>query len=103
MDGGGVLLTVDGRSLPSAATIAAKTPASATTSGVGQFSGAAWAGTSAYCDASQGSGAVEHAFAHRTARIAGSASLQSEAKISEIGASTAPSLWPGFRFHNPGC
>jgi hypothetical protein len=31
------------------------------------------------------SGAVEHAFENRTARTAGSASLQSEAKISMIG------------------
>ena len=62
MDCGGVLLTVDRRCLPSAATSAAETPAPATTGGVGQFSGAAWAGTSARCDASQGSGAVEHAF-----------------------------------------
>jgi len=85
MDCGGVLLTVNRRCLPSAATTAAKTPGSAATGGVGQYSGAAWAGTSACCDASQGSGAVEHAFANRTARSAGSARLQSEAKIGEIG------------------
>src|SRR5450756_2176195 len=62
MDGGRVLLTVDARRLPSAATTAAKTPASATTGGVGQFSGAAWAGTFADPDKNQSSGAVEHAF-----------------------------------------
>jgi hypothetical protein len=74
MDCGGVLLTVDSRCLPSAATTAAETPAAATTGGVGQYSGAAWASTSAYGNASQRSGAVEHAFGNRTARTARSAS-----------------------------
>jgi len=90
MDCGGVLLTVDDGCLPSAATRAAKAPASATTGGVGQFSRAAWAGTSASCDTSQSSGAVEHAFGKRTARPVGSASLQSEAQIREIGPTNPP-------------
>jgi len=99
MDCGGVLLTVDRRCLPSAATTAAETPATATTGAVGQFSGAAWARTSAHGDASQCSGAVEHAFENRTARTAGSASLQSEAKISMIGRTNPPAqLVCGERF-----
>ena len=90
MDCGGVILTVDRRCLPRAATTAAETPATATTGRVGQFPGAAWARTSAHGDASQCSGAVEHAFGNRTARTAGSASLQPEAKISEIGRTDPP-------------
>ena len=94
---GGVLLTVDDGYLPSAATGAAKAPASATTGGVGQISGAAWAGTFAYRDASQSSRAVEHTFGNRTARIAESASLRSEAKISEIGRTDPPAQFAGAR------
>src|SRR5690349_13046321 len=83
MDCGGVLLPVDGRCLPSAAASSARTPASAITGGVGEISGAAGPGTTAYCDTSQSRGAVEHMCANR--KRAGSASVQSEAKISEIG------------------
>src|SRR5258708_4102327 len=90
MDCGGVLPAIDGRCFPRATTTSAKTPPSATTGGVGQFSGAAWAGTSANCHASESSDAVEHAFANGTAGIAGSARLQSEAKISEIGRTNPP-------------
>src|SRR5437879_3643798 len=90
MDCCGVFLTVDRRCLPSAATTAAEAPATATTGGVGQFSGAAWARTSAHGDASQCSGAGEHAFEDGTARSTGSASLQTEAKVSEIGRSNPP-------------
>jgi len=90
MDCSGVLLTVDDGCLPSAATSAAKAPAPATKGAVGQFSGAAWAGTFGYCDSSQSSRTVEHAFAKRSARMGGSASLQSEAEVSEIGRTNPP-------------
>src|SRR5258708_17181113 len=66
VDCGGVLLAVDSRCFPSAATSAAETPASATTGGVGQFPGAPWAGTFADGDTSESSRARQHAFPDRT-------------------------------------
>jgi len=80
VDCGGVILSVDGCRFPSAATAAAETPAAATTDGVGQFSGAARAGTFADLDSSQRSSSVEHAFAILLQEPQ-SASLQLEAEV----------------------
>src|SRR5260370_29795288 len=85
MDCGRVLLTVDDGCLPSATTSTAKAPASATKVRVGQFSKAARAGTFADSNTSQSSGAIEHAFAKCYRSECGSAILQPEAKISEVG------------------
>src|SRR5260370_27873394 len=60
VDCGRVLLSVDGRCLPSAATTAAETPATTTTGGAGQFSSATGPRTSAHGNPNQCTRAVDH-------------------------------------------